>query len=86
MGFFDDQNGGIESPAIGCFAVTAHDSNNFTTETRGLYVGGAGNIAIVMRDGTTATLSSVPAGTFIPIRLKRINSTNTTATNMVGFY
>jgi hypothetical protein len=66
--------------ASGVIAVTPSDSTAIATLPRALYVGGAGNIAVLMEDDSTATFSSVPAGTLLPIRVKRVNSTNTTAT------
>lgn len=66
-------------------AVTASDSVNLDAIST-LYVGGAGDVAIVTENDNTVTLSSVPAGTFIPIAVKRVNSTNTTATNIVALW
>ncbi len=68
-------------------AVTPHDSTNLTNgPTDGIYVGGIGNVVAVWVDGTTATFVGVPAGTILPIRVKRINSTSTTATNLLALY
>lgn len=53
---------------------------------RGLYVGGAGNVAVVTPDGSAVTLTAVAAGQVYPIQVRRVNSTNTTATDLVGIY
>lgn len=74
------------NPGSGAEAVTAHDSNDLTYVSRAIYVGGAGNVAAAMLDGTVVTFTAVPAGTILPIRCKRINSTNTTASSMVSIY
>ena len=74
------------APASGAEAVTPHDSTDLGTVSRAIYVGGAGNVAAVMLDGNVVTFSAVPAGTILPIRVKRINSTNTTATLMVSIF
>lgn len=51
-----------------------------------VYVGGAGNIVLVFTDDTTATLAVI-AGQTLPFpNVKRVNSTNTTATAMFAFY
>lgn len=76
----------IYGPARNGEAVTKHDANDFAKVSRGIYVGGAGDVAAVMADGTVLTFSAVPAGTLLPIRCKRINSTNTTATLMLALY
>ena len=68
------------------FAITPSDSTNFNYTVRGIYVGGTGNVAAVTEGGTAVTFSSVPAGTILPVRAVRVNSTSTTATNLVGLY
>lgn len=76
----------LDGPARGAEAVTAHDSNELTYVSRAIYVGGGGNIAVRMANDSTVTFTAVPGGTVLPIRVKGINSTNTTATNMVSLY
>jgi hypothetical protein len=52
-----------------------------------LYVGGAGNVAIMAEGDTAAvTISGVAAGTTLHIACKKVMSTNTTATLMVALY
>ena len=63
-------------------AVTPSDTVNFDAVGT-LYVGGDGDVAIVTESGDVVTLSSVSAGTFIPVACIRVNSTNTTAANIV---
>jgi hypothetical protein len=77
---------GWESPGQSLVAVTPHDSNNITGgDVRALWVGGAGNVAILAAgDSSAVTIVGVPAGTLLPIATTRVNSTNTTATNIVG--
>lgn len=54
--------------------------------TLGVWVGGAGDLAVMgLYDTVAVTLSAVPAGTYVPGQFKRIMSTNTTATLIVGF-
>ena len=51
-----------------------------------IYVGGAGDMVVVDADGTATTFTGVLAGCVYPIRAVRINSTSTTATNLVALY
>lgn len=52
-----------------------------------IYVGGAGNIVVVFESGATATFMGALAGTIIPLtQVLRVNSTNTTATNLLALY
>lgn len=74
------------APAVGAEVITKSDSVNFSKLSRGIYVGGAGDVAVVFRDGTVVTFSSVPAGFLLPVQAIRVNSTNTTATLMVALY
>jgi hypothetical protein len=37
-----------------------------------LYVGTLGNVQVEMESGETATFNNVPAGTFMPILVKRL--------------
>jgi hypothetical protein len=56
--------------------------------TRGIIVGGAGTIALVMADGNTVSVS-VPAtaiGFVIPLAVNRIKATGTTATSITAWY
>lgn len=73
-------------PGVGAFAVTPHDTNAVTKTTRALYVGGAGSVKVTMQDNTEVTFVAVPAGTILPIRVKKVWTTGTTATSMLGIY
>lgn len=70
------------------FTITKSDTVNLTEEEqrmmRALYVGGAGNIVAVMPDGTKKTFTGLLAGTVYPIVVKRIDSTDTTASALLG--
>lgn len=67
-------------------AVTPNDSTDLPGGcTRALWVGGAGNVVVLDEDGTESTITGVPAGTLLPIRVKRVKATST-ATNMTAFY
>lgn len=54
--------------------------------TRGLYVGGAGNVKVDMAMGGTVTFNAVAAGTFMPVQVTRVYNTGTTATLMIALY
>lgn len=74
-------------PGLMLEAVTPHNSTNFTNGTcRALYVGTAGNVAIVPPTGAAVTLVAVVGGTVLPISAIRVNSTGTTASNIVAIF
>jgi len=75
------------APARFAFSITPSDTVNFATNTRGIYVGGAGDVVVVTEgDGSVVTFVGAVAGTVIPINASRLNSTSTTATSLVGMY
>lgn len=56
--------------------------------TRGILVGGPGNMTVIMADGTTVllTIPATACGTILPIAANFVKSTGTTATLMVAFW
>jgi hypothetical protein len=77
------------APAVGAFDAFAekNDAADLTTSfTRAIYTGSGGNIKVTMIDDTVVTLVSVPAGAFLPIQIRRLWSTGTGATDVIGFY
>lgn len=75
---------GYGNPAFSVAAVTP--SNTTVISARALYIGGAGNVAVTALDGSTATFTSVPAGTILPVVVTKVMATGTTATNIVALY
>lgn len=80
---------GLIAPCAYGFAVTPSDSTEYAEETRAVYVGTTGDLAVKQYDPTTKKLASVtyqnvPAGTILPIRTKTIMSTGTSASDLVG--
>jgi hypothetical protein len=70
------------SPEDG-FAITPSDSTVIAA-TRGIWVGGAGNLAVTMGSGAVLTFAGVAAGTLLPIQVQKVMATNTTATLILG--
>lgn len=78
--------GEITRPAANAQAVTASDSTTYSG-VRGLYVGGAGDVALLFPGATAAvTFSGVAAGTVLPVQPVKVMSTNTTATGIVALF
>jgi len=67
----------------GAQVVIPHDSMDFATEPHALYVGGSGDISVRMSDGDSVIFSGVPVG-ILPIKVRRVNATGTTATNILA--
>lgn len=80
------KNPGLNSPARGAFSISKHDTNELPFVTRGIYVGGAGDMTVVMQNGDTVLFAAIPAGSVLPICVKKVKSAGTDATSMVGLY
>lgn len=63
-------------------AITPSDTAPQTY--RAIYVGGAGNVSVVTSGGDTATFTAPPVGSIIPVEVKQVLATGTTATLLVG--
>lgn len=72
-----------DSCAVNCIAITPADSD-LVAPVRALYIGGSGNIKINDTGGGAVTFYGVVAGTILPVMARRVWSTGTTATNIVG--
>lgn len=78
-------NGDVTAPARRAEAVTPSDSNDLPFTTRALYIGSDGNIVLDAYQGdTSVTFAAVKAGTILPVMVKRVRSTGTTATGIVA--
>ncbi len=51
-----------------------------------IYVGGAGNIAVVTDGDDEVTFVGVVKGTILPVLIKQVKATDTSATNMLVNY
>lgn len=86
----------MSDPGYDAFAITPNDSADLEHVTRGLYIGTGGDLTVDMagrvRNGEdidaseTILFANVAAGTILPIRVKRVDATGTTAQNIVGIY
>lgn len=78
---------GHDAPARSAAAVTPSDGTDMSFVTRGLYIGTAGDVTVIMADtGTAILFKAVPAGTVLPIMVSRVKSTGTTASDIVALY
>ena len=75
-----------QGPAVSSFAVTPSDATIFSPATRKLWIGGAGNVAVLLAGDTVpVTLLAVPVGTMLEVAVTKLMSANTTATAIIGF-
>ncbi len=85
------------APGQACAAVTKSDSTilsytradstTATQPTRGLYIGGTGDVAVRMwYNQGSVTFTAVPVGSVLPIAVDQVLSTGTTATAIVAIF
>jgi len=75
------------SPAEACFAIIPDDVAELPVATKGIYIGGDGDVAIItLNNSAPVTFRNLLAGTVLDVRARAIMATGTTATDMVGLY
>lgn len=71
-------------PGKGLLEVTPDDNTDLTPHPRALWIGGVGAVSVEMVDGTEGVFSQAQG--LLPIRVKKVKATGTTATGIVGIY
>jgi len=77
----------LNDPSKFLVTVTPSDSVSINGGllTRGLYVGTAGNVSVLTENGSIVFVGVI-AGSILPIRISRVNATNTTAADIVALF
>lgn len=78
--------GKTDAPASQVVAVTPSDSTDLTHYATALYVGTAGNVAVIPinnADGAPVTFTAHASG-YMPVRVRRVLATGTTASNILA--
>jgi len=53
---------------------------------RAFWIGGAGNLALTMDDGSALTFTALPAGFLLPVQATVVKQTGTTATGVLALF
>lgn len=85
MGSYTGRQGNKSDPATHAFAITPSDGVDLSNWALALYVGGGGDVKVDTWGGETVTFANVQPGV-LPVRVKRVYATGTTATGLVGLY
>lgn len=83
---FEGMLPGLTSPAEGVLSIAPNDALDLDKIPRVLMVATVGNVAVVMKDGTSGVLPGLQPGVPYPVRVKRVLASGTTATGIVGLY
>jgi len=74
------------SPITNAVVVTPHNTNELPYVTRALYVGTGGDVKVTMQDSGTVVFVAVPTGTTLPLRVKVVFASDTTADDIVALW
>jgi hypothetical protein len=82
---FRAETSDLSSPIRHGFAVAPTSTNaDLTSATRALWVGGGGDLNVMLVSGATVLLKGVPGGSLLPLRVARVLASGTTATSIVA--
>jgi hypothetical protein len=77
---------GAAAPARRAAAVTPSDASDLPQVAKALYLGGGGDLAIVPADGPGAVVLKDHAPGYVPIQVRRVLATGTTAADVVALF
>lgn len=81
------QGGGtITSYPDRAFDLTPSDVEEFTEAAVCVYVGSSGDVVVEPWRGDNTVTFSMSTGEFVPVAVRRVLSTGTTATGLIGVY
>lgn len=67
------------------FTIVPNDTTDLPVVTSALYVGFTGNICVICSGDTVGVIfANVPGGSFLPLNVKRVTVSGTTASGIVG--
>ena len=73
------------SPGSYARAIIPSDTDVLPEDTRGIYVGTGGDVTVIFAGDTVpVTLVGVPGGSLLPISVRFVQATGTTASNLVA--
>lgn len=73
-------------PAANAAAVTPSDSVDLATVSTALLASGAGVVSCDLQGSGTSVLIPIGAGVVLPVRVRRVRATGTTATGIVALW
>ena len=75
----------LSSPAAHCFDILPDDASELPSAAKAIYVGSGGDIVLRAVDSDQdVVLQGVGSGAILPIRIRAIRATGTTASALIG--
>ena len=74
-------------PPENAYAITPNDGTDLAIVTRGIYIGVAGNLEVILVGDTTSVIFvGLNAGSLLSVRAKRVKAAGTTASSLLAVY
>lgn len=81
---------GMSDPGERALAIVPSDANDLPETPKAIYVGTAGDIAMIgdneAPSAEAVVWTNIPAGAIVPFRPRRVMATGTTAADMIAIY
>tara|TARA_R110000850_G_C9816144_1_gene451966 strand:- start:29 stop:283 length:255 start_codon:yes stop_codon:yes gene_type:complete len=84
MGFVPTNK--VTYQAIKAVSITADDNADLNIIGAVIFVGTGGSLSVVTVSGDTVIYKNLPDAYILPVQVRRVNSTNTTATDLIAQY
>jgi len=84
MGFVPTNK--VTYQAIKSVDVTPDDNADLNIVGAIIFVGGGGDLSVVTVSGDTVIYKNLPDAYTLPVQVRRVKSTNTTATDLIAQY
>ena len=85
MDRFETFAAGLTAPATDGAPALPSAAEDFAQVSRALWIGGAGDLDLVLADGARVVLAGVPGGILLPVRARALRG-GTTATGVVALW
>ena len=84
MGFVPTNK--VTYQAIKAVSITADDNADLNIIGAVIFVGTGGDLSVVTVSGDTVIYKNLPDAYILPVQVRQVNSTNTTATDLIAQY
>ena len=82
---FQNNTPDLNDPAYAAFSITPGNSP-LASFPRAIFIGTEGDVEIEDFTGAVSVFKNLQSGSILPVRCKKVLSSNTTATDIIGLY
>lgn len=86
MDIFSEYPTSLTAPARNGAPITPDDHADFAQVTRAIYVGQTGSVVVRLPEGGVVTFANAQAGSLLPVRIRGVNATGTSAAGLVALW